>query len=294
MIYLLDGGMGQELVHRSSSDKSDNLWSARTLLDEYDLVKDLHKDFIMAGAQGIIINSYAITPHRLKLYNMQDQFNSLQTKACTAAIEARQETQKQVDIFGSLPPLVASYHKTVGVARQDAVDVYRRMVDIQLKYVDGFICETVCSIEEAEIVTDVALESGKKVWLSYTVNDQDGTYLRGGEQLEFGVEHFEQSNVDAVLINCSYPEAIEQSMQVCKNFNKPFGGYPNGFDSVEPLLPGGDVSVLNKRKDFNKDVFVDSVIKYIDHGATIIGGCCEVGPEYISAVNEALKQKNLV
>jgi S-methylmethionine-dependent homocysteine/selenocysteine methylase len=42
MTFLLDGGMGQELVHRSVSDKTDNLWSARILMNEYDLVKDLH------------------------------------------------------------------------------------------------------------------------------------------------------------------------------------------------------------------------------------------------------------
>ena len=53
-ITLLDGGMGQELIHRSSF-KPDSLWSTRVLLDEYDLVVNLHKDFIKAGADGITI-----------------------------------------------------------------------------------------------------------------------------------------------------------------------------------------------------------------------------------------------
>ena len=50
-IILIDGGMGQELIHRSKV-KPDGLWSARVMLDEYDLVVNLHKDFINAGARG--------------------------------------------------------------------------------------------------------------------------------------------------------------------------------------------------------------------------------------------------
>ena len=51
-IILIDGGMGQELIHRSKV-KPDGLWSARVMLDNYDLVVDLHRDFIKAGAEVI-------------------------------------------------------------------------------------------------------------------------------------------------------------------------------------------------------------------------------------------------
>ena len=58
-IILIDGGMGQELIHRSKV-KPDGLWSARVMLDNYDLVVDLHRDFIKAGAEAITLNSYSI------------------------------------------------------------------------------------------------------------------------------------------------------------------------------------------------------------------------------------------
>ena len=72
-ITLIDGGMGQELIHRSKI-KPDYLWSARVLLDHYGLVVDLHKDFINSGAEAITLNSYTITPDRLKKFNLEDSF----------------------------------------------------------------------------------------------------------------------------------------------------------------------------------------------------------------------------
>ena len=84
-IILIDGGMGQELIHRSKV-KPDGLWSARVMLDNYDLVVDLHRDFIKAGAEAITLNSYSVTPQKLKRYNLEELFIPLQKSAIKAAI----------------------------------------------------------------------------------------------------------------------------------------------------------------------------------------------------------------
>ena len=143
-ITLLDGGMGQELIHRSSF-KPDSLWSTRVLLDEYDLVVNLHKDFIKAGADGITINSYGITPHRLKRHNLDNMFVTLQQKSVAAAKQAIDEmsSTKKIQIYGCLPPLIGSYYRTVGINRTDAVETYKKMIEIQENEVDVFICETI-------------------------------------------------------------------------------------------------------------------------------------------------------
>ena len=86
-LILIDGGMGQELIHRSKK-KPDGLWSARVMLDEYDLVVDLHKDFINAGAEAITLNSYSVTPQRLKRFNLENMFKELQKTAINAALDA--------------------------------------------------------------------------------------------------------------------------------------------------------------------------------------------------------------
>ena len=73
-----------------------------------------------------------------------------------------------------------------------------------------------------------------------------------------------------------------------KKYSKPFGALPNGFETVNFLNETNDVSILNKRIDFNLYKFVEDVLSFIKNNASIIGGCCEVSPEYINAVKKRI------
>ncbi len=287
-LILIDGGMGQELIHRSKV-KPDGLWSARVMLDNYDLVVDLHKDFIKAGAEAITLNSYSVTPQKLKRYNLEELFIPLQKSAIKAAIEAKKLSSIETDIkiIGSLPPLVMSYKTDIGLNKDEVKDTYKKIIDIQEPHVDILLCETVCSIEEAHIATETALATDRKVWLSFCVKEEDGTLLRSGEYLEDALKEFDNSKIDSFLINCAPPEAIQSSIKVMNNFSKPFGALPNAFVTVNNLNINNDVSILKKRSDLNIDKFVGKMLSYIKNNASIVGGCCEVGPKYI----EALKNK---
>ncbi len=77
----------KKLVKRNSST-NDPLWSARVLLDNFKLVKDLHIEFINSGSSVITTNSYSCTPQRLKRYNLENEFKHLQRLAIKAAKEA--------------------------------------------------------------------------------------------------------------------------------------------------------------------------------------------------------------
>ena len=136
-LILIDGGMGQELIHRSKV-KPDGLWSARVMLDNYNLVVDLHRDFIKAGAEAITLNSYSVTPQRLKRYNLEELFIPLQKSAIKAAIEAKMSSSFETDIkiIGSLPPLVMSYKTDISLDKDEAKDTYKKIVEIQEPYVD--------------------------------------------------------------------------------------------------------------------------------------------------------------
>ena len=287
-LILIDGGMGQELIHRSKR-KPDGLWSARVMLDEYDLVVNLHKDFINAGAEAITLNSYSVTPQRLKRFNLENMFEKLQKTAIKAAFDAVNlaSNQKDIKIIGCLPPLVMSYKTSIGIDVVEAKDTYKRIIGLQEPNVDIFCCETICSIEEAKISTEEALKTDKKVWLSFCVKEEDGTLLRSGELLEDALKEFDNTKINSFLVNCAPPEAIHSSIKIMKNFSKPFGAMPNAFETVNNLDIHNDVSILKKRSDLNIDKFVGEILSYIKNNASIVGGCCEVGPQYI----EALKNK---
>ena len=75
-----------------------------------------------------------------------------------------------------------------------------------------------------------------------------------------------------------------------RNFSKPYGALPNAFVTVNDLNIHNDVSILKKRSDLNINKFTSEILSYIKNNASIVGGCCEVGPKYI----EALKNKFLL
>ena len=291
-IILIDGGMGQELIHRSKVNP-DGLWSARVMIDNFDLVVDLHKDFIKAGAEAITLNSYSVTPQKLKRYNLEELFIPLQKSAIKAAIEAKKSSSVETDIkiIGCLPPLVMSYKTNIGMDKNEAKDTYKKIIEIQEPHVEILCCETVCSIEEAHIATENALTTDKKVWLSFCVKEEDGTLLRSGESLEDALREFNNSKIDSFLINCAPPEAIHSSINVMKNFSKPYGALPNAFVTVNDLDIHNDVSILKKRSDLNINKFTGEILSYIKNNASIIGGCCEVGPKYIEALKNEIFNK---
>ncbi len=168
-VILTDGGMGQELVRRSAS-KPTPLWSARVLIDEPDLVRDLHVEFIEAGAKVITINTYAATPERLAREGVGEMFERLQKAGIDLARQAR-DTAGDVAIAGCLPPLFGSYAPKLTISYADTLAIYRRIVAEQADHVDLFLCETMASAEEAHAAATAACESGKPVWVSWTLAD---------------------------------------------------------------------------------------------------------------------------
>ena len=109
-VILLDGGMGQELVKRGAAEDSP-IWGAQVLIDSPDLVRELHVEYIKAGAKVITLNSYSLTPERLVRANAVDKLSELQSRAFELAALARDEAGvADVKIAASLPPLVGSYH----------------------------------------------------------------------------------------------------------------------------------------------------------------------------------------
>ncbi len=287
-VIVMDGGMGQELRRRSSRPPSP-LWSAQVMLDEPELVVSAHRDYIEAGAKVIILNTYSATPQRLERDAEPGLFEPLHAAALDAAHKARDASGKEdIRIAGCLPPLVGSYHHEIVPDNAACLKSYRRIVATQANGVDLFICETMSLAREALAAVKAAVESNLPVWVSFTVDDGDGARLRSGESLAEAAEKVVRNGAEGLLVNCSAPEAVTTAMDVLSRFNVTYGGYANGFKSVDALEPGGTVDVLEARKDLDPAAYAEYALGWAKHGAGIIGGCCEVGPAHIRALAEKL------
>jgi S-methylmethionine-dependent homocysteine/selenocysteine methylase len=288
-IVLLDGGMGQELLRRSRA-KPHPLWSAKVLIDRPELVKDLHKDFIDAGATVITINAYSATPERLSRYGLENEFRRLQRLAIELAQSARDDApvSHEVRIAGCLPPLFGTYHPEIAPEYDECLSRYREIVSAQAHGVDLLLCETMSSQKEARAATIAAKESGKEVWTSFTLDDRDPHRLRSGESAVDAFLSIGALGVDALLVNCSTPETISAELERLVGTFPVVGAYGNGFTSVDALEVGGVVDVLEVRKDLSPEQYADFAVAWARAGAKIVGGCCEIRPKHIRAIGAAL------
>jgi S-methylmethionine-dependent homocysteine/selenocysteine methylase len=288
-IMLTDGGMGQELLRRSKTPPTP-LWSARVLIDEPELVRDLHVDFIRAGARVITINSYAATPERLEREGVGELFEPLQKLALDLAHEAREAAGEEgVLIAGCLPPLFGSYHPSLTISYEETLETYRRIVAQEADRVDLMLCETMASADEARAAATAADESGKPVWVAWTLADDSPSRLRSGETVAAAADALADIPLAARLLNCSQPEAIDAALPELVALGGTVGAYANAFTAVDLLKHGGSVDVLAAREDLDPAAYADFAMGWVAGGATIVGGCCEVGPEHIAALRERLR-----
>jgi S-methylmethionine-dependent homocysteine/selenocysteine methylase len=264
---LLDGGMGQELVRRSGREPTP-LWSSQVMLDQPELVRDLHLDFIRAGSRVITLNTYTATPQRLTLAGVGETIGAVHAAAGKAARDAiALSGETDIRVAGCLPPLVATYRPDVAPDQEESLASYRTLVALQAPLVDVLLCEALSSHDEAQAAATAALESGLPVWVSLTVKDDLNATLRSGEPLE----------------------AIQGSLDTLLGSSLPAGAYANGFTSIAALKPGGTVKDLKAREDLGPEQYAAHALGWVQRGLRIFGGCCEVGPAHIACLSEQLK-----
>ena len=286
-IVLLDGGMGQELVARSANPPSP-LWSANVMMNEPEIVEAVHKDYIAAGATVLTLNAYSATPERLARDANENLFKPLQAKAIEIVQQAAIDSN--ITLGGCLPPLFGSYHPEHAPEFDICLQTYRRVVAEQKNAMDVLICETLSSIKEIKAAVQAGVESGLPVWCGMSAKDEDGTLLRSGETVAEGANIAKQTGAAAVAINCSWPEAVTQALPDLAKTGLPFGGWANGFtNAAGDLGIGGTVTHMGKRTDLDPDGYAGHVMNWVDRGATLVGGCCEVGPAHIQKIAQKLQ-----
>lgn len=283
-VTLLDGGMGQELVHRAG-DRPTPLWSTQVMVDHPGLVAQVHRDFANAGATVATTNTYAIHRDRLTGTGFEDRFDDL----CRLAL-AEAKSSGAGRIAGAIGPLGASYRPDLHPSVEEAAPLYGEIINHLAPACDLLICESVASVTHAASVLTAAAGADVPVWLALTVDDSDGARLRSGEPLA-DVIPAAQAGAQAVLINCSSPEAVWAGLEVLAHSGLAYGAYANGFEEISAgfLQDAPTVDALTRRNDFTPALYADHVMSWVDQGATIVGGCCEVSPAHIAEIATRLR-----
>ena len=294
-IRILDGGMGQELLNRGLKPRG-TLWSAEALIKEeyHQLIIDTHLDFINSGAEVIVTNTFTARKGRLIQNNCLEYYETINKKAVELALRARDISKKNVLIAGGLPNQKQTYSAYLGEDLQEIKIRFNEQASFLKSEIDFFYLDVMSSGIECEI----ALESIDKFNLPVLVgvHVKDNGKLPSGENITQIVNNFQNEKWLGILTACVSPLAYELVKDELKKINLPYGFKLNAFDKIPDNyvvtsanswgIAGNPNKILGINKDLNEERFYNYVKNFMDEGATILGGCCEIKPSHIRKISD--------
>ncbi|MCY0095777.1 homocysteine S-methyltransferase family protein [Hoeflea ulvae] len=298
-IRILDGGMSRELM-RLGARLVQPEWSALALIETPDIVRQVHAEFIAAGADVITTNSYALVPFHIGDDRFRDDGAELIARSGRLAREAADaETRGKVLVGGGLPPIFGSYEPdNFDPARvQDYLSV---LVENLAPHVDIWQAETLSLIAEAEAVRVATESTGKPLWVSFTLADATTAErtgepaLRSGESVTAAAEWAAGAGVATLLFNCSKPEVMEPAIRTAAavfarlGVDIAIGVYANAFEE-ETDGEKANEGLSGMREELSGDGYLAYARTWVAAGATLVGGCCGIGADQISRLASELK-----
>mgnify|MGYP006080628899 CR=1 FL=1 len=292
---ILDGGMGQELLHKGLKPKG-TLWSAHALIDEdcHQLVIDTHLDFINAGAEVIVTSTFTARRNRLIQNDCEKYFEKINIKAVELAQKARDVSKKDILIAGGLPNQKQTYTADLG---KDLDTIEKNFCD-QAKMlrngIDFYYLDVMSSGLECEIALK-AIESFNLPVL-VGVHLRDNGQLPSGEKIENIVKKYKNKNWLGIIMACISPKAYEVVANDLKKIDIAYGFKLNAFKKIPVGYTvaskdawgnaGNPNTVLGTNTDLNESRFYEYAKKFMENGATILGGCCEIRPSHIKEISK--------
>ena len=294
-ILLLDGGVSTEIRRRGVA-LDENVWSGLTTKTHPDQVREVHEDYIAAGAQIITANTYSTARHVLESINLGHESKLLNFKSVQLAREARDNAAREdVYIAGSMSSMTPfTSHREVAIG-EHVESSYRELAEVLAEAgVDLIIAEMMRDIENASMVIKAAVSTGLPVWIGYSaMMDDNGVDVRS----------LRWKNRDDTTSAHDFGEMVDTL--------KPLGGQAAGVmhTRVEdtapalavlrehwdgPMLAYAETGKLKLPEWLLAEVIsppdyaavVEGWIK--DYGVRIVGGCCGTGPEHIRELHGML------
>jgi homocysteine S-methyltransferase len=295
---ILDGGLATELEARGE-DIADELWSAGVLASNPDLVRQVHLDYLHAGADCVISATYQATEDGFMAARGLDAgaARSLILRAVELAVEARERFWNEPDHRrGRLRPLVAASVGPYGAYLADGSE-YTGAYDLDEEGLAHFhrqrfrlladagadllACETIPSLPEARVLVRLLAECpSTRAWFSFCC--RDGGHLADGTPIEVAAAAVQGcGQVVAVGVNCTPPRFIASLLARLRRDAGPFVVYPNaGLYDARTKTWSDDV--------FAPDPLADDAAAWFAAGARLLGGCCRTGPRHVREIRRRL------
>jgi len=297
-VLILDGAIGTHL-ERLGAPMHSGVWCAAAIGSHPHLVRQVHEDYIAAGADIITTNTYASGRHSLAKSGLEERYIEWNTSAVTLAHEAREriEVDRPIYIAGSIAPydnwreydpetMRAGYREQVELLAQGGVDL------LLLEMLATDVDNTIIAIEEAsqaDLPVWVSLSClddpvSKEIYLGVREGpaDLNNLFHRSYERFGPAIERIMATGGSLLSMMHSEIQMGRSALNIMReNFSGPLGIYPNAGYWERPNWTFVD--------DLTPEFYWSEAQAWLASGAQVIGGCCGIGPEHIQAVSNGLR-----
>jgi homocysteine S-methyltransferase len=293
-IVILDGALATELERRGC-DINDPLWSAKILLEQPEIIYQVHLDYFRAGADCATTASYQATFEGFEKRGLShEQARALIQKSVQIAREARDDFWRdEKNRVGRARPFVAAsvgpygaflhdgseYRGDYTLSENELMDFHReRMATLLDAGADMLACETIPTLLEARALARLLQEfPDAAAWFSFTARDAE--HISHGETFaEVVTEIALHPQAAAIGINCSSPRYISALIKIARNAtSKPIVVYPNSGETY-------DVTTNSWQGTIACEDFGPQTREWYALGARVLGGCCRTTPEHIHEI----------
>lgn len=300
---VLDGALATELEQRGA-DLRHALWSARLLIEQPELIRQVHLDYYRAGADVATTASYQASFEGFARRGLGEaEAAALMRRSVELAQQARDEFWAEPAAReGRLRPLVAAsvgpygamladgseYRGHYGLGRQALADFHRpRLAALLQAGPDLLACETLPCLDEALALADLLKEfPGARAWVSFSC--RDGRHTSEGQDIADCARALAgQPQVLAVGVNCTAPQHVGELVARLHAAGAPrVVVYPNSgetYDAQAKTWQGEDAGAGRS--------LAEAARQWHQAGATWIGGCCRTGPADILQLRQRLSRE---
>ena len=298
-VFILDGALGTQ-IQKNGHDVNDSLWSAKFLNEDTSVIKEVHKQYLEAGADCIITSSYqASIEGFLEKGFSKEKAIELIKLSINIAKEARDEFWETFeDKQTRVKPLVAAsigpygayladgseYSGDYKISDEELKDFHKKRLEIIVETnPDILACETIPLLKEAKIISDLLKQYPHITsWITFSAKNEN--YTNAGDDIKECMTYLNtQEHISAVGINCTAPQYIPMLIENIKSVcSKPIVIYPNGGSRYNPITK------LWERGELSAQDFAKLAYLWYTKGATVIGGCCETTPNEIECIRKTL------
>jgi len=297
----LDGGVGSEIVRRGVR------WRWHGLRTDADTVRQVHEDYVAAGADVISTDTFQLTRRlylnvfhdpdhmrRIGAPGLEGRAEELTRVAVRVAREAagRRSDGRGVAVAGVVGPIQHPFRPDLVPAEEDARREHEEGIRLLVECgCDLILLESMNTVREARAALQAArqVRGDMPVWVSFVC--EPGGKLLSGESLREAAAALEPLRPDAVLVNCAPPEEIEEAVSALSAATRrPVGGYAHIGRFDPPSWKFEFHPRFVETETWPPARYAAGARAWAGRGARILGGCCGTTPDHVRALRAAFEE----